>query len=156
MLKNLKEEMLKYIDDVENIVSNKEELLELHKRTGVLYDAVFKEVEKIIDYKSERLEKVEKKQEEAEKMLEEMNQKFKQLYEDIYDEYEETEIVCPYCNNVFYAVIDDTNSEIECPECNNIIELDWGGNPDGDVIDDENSGGCLGNCSDCNGCSNND
>ena len=79
-----------------------------------------------------------------------VERKISRIGEELYipeyeDECEEFEIVCPYCNYVFEADIDELKTEVICPECNNVIELDW------------NEDDCHGNCSCCHGdCSDED
>ena len=64
---------------------------------------------------------------------------------------DETEIVCPYCDEEFIARIGfDENQKIECPECHNIIELDMdAGNIENDI---HGNFGCGGHCSRCGRC----
>ena len=71
----------------------------------------------------------------------------KNITKDIYDEYEDFEIICPYCNYEFDSDVDETVSEVICPECENVIELDWG---------NEEESSCGGSCSNCNNCNQED
>jgi len=41
------------------------------------------------------------------------------------EEYEECEVCCPYCSEIFFIDTEELNKETSCPYCNNIIELDW-------------------------------
>ncbi len=134
MLEDLNKEMLQYIKDIENKVKDPELLDYLLNRTQKLFDAVFKELNKISDYEEEKLAQLQLKQEKQEQIvkeqqnrLNELSTRIKDICADIYDEEGNFEIICPYCNHVFDANIDENTKEITCPECNNIIELDWSG-----------------------------
>lgn len=126
MIKSLSNEMNQFLRDIKENIKNPEELSYILKRTENFFDAVIKEVEEIMKYKEKEFKKLEKKQKDQDKEINEMQEKVRDLYKDIYDEeYGDFEIICPYCNYLFNADIDESNKEIICPECNNIIELDW-------------------------------
>ena len=150
MIKELKEEIRNYLKDLEGIVTNEEELNKLKIRTYSFVDKVLNEVEEIIEYKEKDIEDLKEKQDIIEQRTEDMAKRLNNMYEDIYEEYEDFQIECPYCNYEFETSIDQSNSKIICPKCTNIIELDWSGDPDSDVIDDEH--GCGGDCPHCGGC----
>ena len=100
-----------------------------------------------MNYKDEKINELEKMQNELDARMAKMQQVIDHIEKDIYDEDGfDFEIVCPYCNYEFVIDLDENKSEIECPECKNMIELDWTGN-----IDDEQSG-CGGSCHGCHGC----
>ena len=149
MLEDLKKEMNKFFKDINENIKDKEEQLYVKERTSELVDFMIGEIEKIIDYKEDRLNALIKKQEQTDRLIQELNDKMDNVYEDIYDESPEDNfsISCPYCNYEFEADIDEEFSEIRCPECGNLIELDWNGNPD-----DDQDNGCSGGCSHCGGC----
>ena len=151
MLENLKKEMNNFFKDLDENIKDKEELLYVKQRTSDLVDFMAGEIEKIMDYKEDKLNALIKKQEQADRLIQLLNDKMDNVYEDIYDEEPEEDfsISCPYCNYEFDADIDEDFSEIRCPECGNLIELDWNGNPDDDQDQD---GGCSGGCSHCGGC----
>ena len=126
MIKELSNEMHQFLNDIKENIKNPEDLKYLLGRTEKLFDIVLKEVEEIVNFKEEEMDKLEEKQKEQDARIEEMQQQVKNLCIDVYEEdYENFEIICPYCNYRFDADIDETNKEIICPECNNSIELDW-------------------------------
>lgn len=148
MLEDLKKEMHSFLNDVNENIKDENDLIYIKERTSKLVDVMMNEVEKLIDYKEDKLNAIIKRQEQEELKLQELKEKIDSVYEDIYDEDDESfSINCPYCNNEFDAEIDEDFNEIRCPECGNLIELDWNGNPD-----DEPETGCGGNCSHCGGC----
>ena len=150
-IENLKKEMNNFFKDLDENIKDKEELLYVKQRTSDLVDFMAGEIEKIMDYKEDKLNALIKKQEQADRLIQELNDKMDNVYEDIYDEVQEENftISCPYCNYEFDAEIDEDFNEIRCPECGNLIELDWNGNPN----DDQDKGnGCSGGCSHCDGC----
>lgn len=145
MLEDLRNEMHSFLNDINNNIKDKEDLIYIRERTEKLLDVVLDNIEKIADYKRDELDFIIKKQEITDAKLRELKERLDNVYEDIYDE-EGFTVVCPYCNCEFDEDIDETVSEIRCPECNNLIELDWNGNPD-----DDESNSC-GDCSHCGGC----
>lgn len=100
----------------------------------------------IIDRMSQIIEdkviELEDGQKSIENKLSKMEKFIDEVEDELYDDYSETEIVCPYCNSEFFAVIgNDDDSEVECPECHNIIELDMNiDNYDGEIKN------CSGEC----------
>ena len=145
MITDLKKEMTSFLHDIEKNIQNKEDLLYLKERVAKLFDIFMNELEAAYDYKKEELDKMEQRQNMMDERLEQMHQKIEAITKDIYDEDDDFEIICPYCNHEFDADIDEDTVEVECPECNNLIELDWG-------IDEDKGSSCGGNCSGCNGC----
>lgn len=108
----------------------------------------------IIDRMSEIVEdkvfNIEKGQKNIESRLTKIQNVIDSIESDIYEENIETEIVCPYCNSEFLAVIvDDEENEIECPDCHNIIELDMNADSSSD-----NHKTCAGGCQCSGSCSN--
>lgn len=147
MFEDLKNEMHSFFNDMDENIENKEDLKYIKKRTLMLFDAIFDNIEKIATYKDAQMKSIIKKQEIGEQKMHELKEKVEEMYEELYDESEvDFSINCPYCNYEFDADIDDDIKEIKCPECGNTIELDWNGNPDDDG---EN---CSGGCSGCGGC----
>ena len=148
MLEDLKKEMKSFLNDMNENIKDEKELIYVKERTAKLLDVIAEEIEKIMNYKEDKINAIIKKQEQEEKKLQELKERIDNVYEDIYDEQDDSfSISCPYCNNEFDAEIDEDFNEIRCPECGNLIELDWNGNPD-DGLDS----GCGGNCSHCGGC----
>ena len=147
MIKSLSDEMKNYLKDMEEIVSSEEELKKVKKRTSEFFDVIIDNLEEVLTIKLEEIRKIEQIQRKTIERTEELEQKVDNIYEDIYGEFEDFDIVCPYCNYEFNADIDESNDDIVCPECHNIIELDWNG--DSDDSDDGNNFGCNGDCPHC-------
>ena len=146
----LKNEYKSFLDDIEKNIKNKEDLEYIKKRFSSFLDVILEQMDTIVDYKKEQIEKLEKTQQQIEKKMEKMQQVVDNIERDIYAEDGfDFEIVCPYCNYEFIMDLDENKTEIECPECQNIIELDW----TGEINDkDHNIQGCQGECGECNGC----
>ncbi|MCI9063479.1 MAG: hypothetical protein HFJ17_02600 [Clostridia bacterium] len=145
MIKDLKNEMNNYIHDLENVITDKEELMYVKSKTAHLFEVVVDEIEKAFKYKEDEIREIEQRQQETIDRMDEMDGMLKIITRDIYEDEEDFAIICPYCNNEFDADVDETNKEVVCPECENVIELDWG--------NDEDEQECNGNCSGCHGCS---
>jgi chromosome segregation ATPase len=136
MIKEIGNEMKKYVSDLEKNISNKEELEYLLKRTEKLFDSIFDELNKYADEEEKKIKEIKNKQKKQEKRMDEIETKMEYLdenidsiFKDIYEEEDgDFKIKCPYCNYEFSADIDEHAKEIYCPECNNIIELDWSDN----------------------------
>ncbi len=144
----LKNEYKSFLDDIEKNIKNKEDLKYIKERFSVFMDSVIDQIENVLDYKEERMAKLENTQNELNERIEKMQQIIDNIEKDIYAEDGfDFEIVCPYCNYEFIIDLDENKTEVECPECNNTIELDWSGD-----IDDEHDG-CGGGCHGCHGCS---
>ena len=144
MIRDLKNEMTNFISDLEKNIKNKDELTYLKERTARLFNVVVNELENAIDYKESEIARLEKRQNDSDNRLDEMEDVLKNITSDIYEDDEDFEIICPYCNNEFDDDIDESKNEIICPECQNVIELDWGL--------EQNDSNCGGNCSGCGGC----
>lgn len=141
---NLKNEYKSFLDDIEKNIKNKEDLEYIKGRFADFMDIVLNDMESIMDYKNEEMEKLEAKQDEIEKEMNRLKSVVDHIEKDIYDEEGfDFEIVCPYCNYEFVIDVDDNKTEVQCPECKNIIELDWNGGEDE---------GCNGSCHGCSGC----
>ena len=144
----LKDEYQKFLDDIEKNIKDPDDLLYIKQRMSAFLNIVLAQMDYIIDYKEEKMAKLEQTQKELDGKLNKMQQIIDNIEKDIYSEDGfDFEIVCPYCNYEFVIDVDENKTEIECPECQNIIELDWSGNPDDDV-----DNGCNGNCHGCDGC----
>ena len=127
MIKDLKNEMMNFIKSLETTIKDENELQCVKEKTAHLFEVFADELEKVFNYKEDEIKQIEQRQQQADDRLEEMDVIIKTITKDLYDEYEDFEIVCPYCNYEFDSEVDETISEIICPECENIIELDWGG-----------------------------
>ena len=151
MLEDFRTQLNNFFKDLDENIKDKEELLYVKQKTAEMVDFTINEIEKIMNYKEDKLNAIIKKQEQTDRIIQVLNDRMDDLYDDIYDEEpnneNEFQINCPYCGLEFGANIDENFNEIKCPECGNLIELDWNWNPD-----DEKDKGCGGNCSGCSGC----
>lgn len=145
MIKDLKNEMNNFMQDIETKITNQEERDFILDRTAQLFNVIVDEMENVLDYKTNEIQALESKQKEIDGKMDDMEAVLKNITRDIYEDEEDFEIICPYCNNEFDADVDENVTEVVCPECENTIELDWG-------IEEDNN--CNGNCSGCNGCEN--
>ncbi len=145
MIKDLKNEMNNFMQDIETKITNQEERDFILDRTAQLFNVIVDEMENVLDYKTNEIQALESKQKEIDGKMDDMEAVLKNITRDIYEDEEDFEIICPYCNNEFDADVDENVTEVVCPECENTIELDWG-------IEEDNN--CNGNCSGCNGCGN--
>ena len=144
-MSKLSEEYLKIIKDIEEHISDKEEIKYVIKKMSELSSLYIDIIDRVTDVNSKRMENLEKHQEEIDSKLSKVKNTVDLIKKDIYedDDYD-FEIVCPYCNHEFVADIEDElKEEIRCPECHNIIELDWD--------EDDEEEGCSGCCSSCHG-----
>ena len=126
MIKDLKNEMMSFIKTLETTIKDEKELQCVKEKTAHLFEVFADELEKVFRYKEDEIKQIEIRQKQADDRLEEMDVIIKTIAKDLYEEYEDFEIVCPYCNFEFDSEVDETISDIICPECENIIELDWG------------------------------
>ena len=150
-MKNIKNEYKGFLDDIEKNIKNPEDLKYIQGRFAKFMDSILDNIENIMEYKTEEIEKVRKNQIALEKELDKMRNALENIERDIYDDEEyDFEIICPYCNNQFLIDSEDEKPEVVCPECKNIIELDWSG----ELEDDED--GCSGHCCGCSGCGDSD
>lgn len=142
---NLNVKFKKILEDLEENISNKEDLEYIKTQIFNLYNIFFEEINRIEEMTASRMETVAGMQavlqEKVEKLENELNSIEKELYID--DEDSDFSITCPYCNNEFIVDSDELKNEVECPECSNIIELDWGSD------DESGCSGCAGDCSHC-------
>lgn len=144
----IKNEYKSFLDDIEKNIKNKEDLEYVKKRFASFLDIMLDQIDYIVDYKKEEIEKLEKTQKQIEEKMSKMQNVLDNIEKDIYSEDGfDFEIICPYCNYNFIIDIDENKTEIECPECKNTIELDWSGD-----LDD----GCSGDCHGCHGCGDED
>lgn len=149
-MRKLKNEYKSFLDDIEKNVKNKEDLDYIKGRFTAFIDVVLDEIDYILEYKQEEMDKIEDTQNQLNEKIGQMQQVIDNIEKDIYAEDGfDFEIVCPYCNYEFIIDVDENKTEIECPECQNIIELDWSGEVDDEV---DNQGCQHGSCSDCHGC----
>ena len=147
MIKDLKNEMNSYLDELEKTIKDENELLHIKEATEKLFAVFIEELKNALDFKADEIKEIQKKQEATMDRIDKMDGVIKNITRDIYEDEEDFSIICPYCNFEFDADVDETNTEIICPECQNEIELDWG-------LDQDSN--CGGNCSGCNGCNEDD
>ena len=144
----LKNEYKSFLDDIEKNIKNKEDLEYVKERFTKFVDSVIEQMDNILDYKKDEIERLEDAQKLMNEKMEKMEQIIDNIEKDIYAEDGfDFEIICPYCNYEFVIDVDENKSEVQCPECNNTIELDWTGD-----IEDEESDGCSGHCHGCSSC----
>lgn len=142
MISDLKREMNKFIADLERNIQNKSDLEYIKEKMPHLFELILDEMEKVINIKEEKMNKIMQTQQQLEAKIDKMEQVIDNIEKDIYvDEGFDFEIVCPYCDTEFVVDENNENSEIRCPNCDNIIEIDW-------TEDDE----CSNGCSHCHGC----
>lgn len=147
----IKNEYKSFLDDIEKNIKNKEDLEYVKKRFASFLDVMLNQMDYIMEYKQEEMEKLEKNQKRIEEKMTKMQTIIDNIEKDIYSEEGfDFEIVCPYCNYEFIIDIDENKTEVECPECKNTIELDW----TGDI--DDGTEGCPGSCHGCHGCGDED
>jgi len=152
-MRKLKNEYKSFLDDIEKNIKNEEDLKYVQERFLSFLDVVLEEMDYVLQYKQEEMDKIENTQNQLEEKIGKIEQVVGNIEKDIYSEDGfDFEIVCPYCNYEFIIDVDENKTEIQCPECQNVIELDWTG---GELEEDANDyqDGCLGgNCHGCHGC----
>ncbi len=133
------------ISELDDRIENKEDLIFVKGKISQISIIFIDLIERMSGVIENKISDIEGKLDNIENTL-------NSIQEDIYDEENEAEIICPYCNNEFYTEIsNESETEIECPECHNIIELDM----NTDNIEDDLFGfqNCKGKCGGCSGCS---
>ena len=148
----IKTEYKSFLDDIEKNIKNKEDLEYIKKRFASFLDVMLDQIDNIMDYKKEEIDRLEKTQKQIEEKMSKMQQVIDNIEKDIYDGGFDFEITCPYCNYEFFIDVDENRTEVECPECKNMIELDWSG----DIDDNSDSDVCNGDCHGCSGCGDED
>lgn len=125
-MRKLKNEYKSFLDDIEKNIKNEEDLKYIQERFTKFLDIVLEEMDYILEYKQEEMDKIEDVQNQLETKIGQMEQVINNIEKDIYSEDGfDFEIVCPYCNYEFIIDVDENKTEIQCPECQNVIELDW-------------------------------
>ena len=143
MIKDLKNEMNSFMKDIKSKITNQEEREFILDRTAQLFNIIVNEIGNVLNYKNNEILALESRQKEIDDKMEEMETVLKNIIRDIYEDEEDFEIICPYCNNEFNADVNEDINVVVCPECENVIELDWG---------NDNQNDCNGNCSGCGNC----
>ncbi len=127
----LKDSYTSFLKDIEANIKNKEDLDYIKLRFSQFLDVVLDQMDYIMDYRKEEVEKLEKKQKELDEKMGKVEEIVNHIEKDIYSEEGfDFEIICPYCDYEFVVDVDEDKTEIECPECGNTIELDWTGDPE--------------------------
>ncbi len=125
-MRKLKNEYKSFLDDIEKNIKDEEDLKYIKERFTNFLDIVLEEIDYILEYKQEEMDKIEDVQNQLEAKIGQMEQVIGNIEKDIYSEDGfDFEIVCPYCNYEFIIDVDENKTEIQCPECQNVIELDW-------------------------------
>lgn len=146
----LKNEYKSFLDDIEKNVKDPKDLEYIKTRFASFLDVILDQMDYIMDYKKEQIEKLENTQKELDEKMSKMQQVIDNIEKDIYsDEGFDFEIICPYCNYEFFIDMDENKTEVTCPECQNTIELDWSGDLD---PEENNHDKCQGSCHGCHGC----
>lgn len=144
-MSNLNVKFKKILEDLEQNISNKQDLDYVKTQIFNLYNLFFDEINRIEDMTATRMETIAGTQAVLQEKVESLENEVKSMEKELYiDEDSDFSITCPYCNNEFIVDCDELKNEVQCPECNNIIELDWGND------EQTRCGGCEGNCSNCN------
>ena len=132
------------ISELDNRIENKDDLVFVKDRISQISIIFIDLIERMSGVVENKISDIESKLDNIENTL-------NSIHEDIYNEENEAEIICPYCNNEFYTEIsNDIETEVECPECHNIIELDM--NTDNIEYDLFGIQNCNGKCGGCPGC----
>ncbi len=135
--------------EIETRITNEGELVFIKDKLSEISIIFMDIIDRMNEVIEDKIIDIENSQKNIESRLYNLQKTIGAIERDIYDDYEETEIICPYCNNEFTTELSDDNElEIECPECHNIIELDM----NVDDIEDElyKYSGCEGFCTGCN------
>ncbi len=153
-MRKLKNEYKSFLDDIEKNIKDSEDLEYIKQRFASFLDVVIDEMDYILEFKQEEMQKIEETQNKLDERINQMQQVVDNIEKDIYAEDGfDFEIVCPYCNYEFIIDVDENKTEIECPECQNVIELDWSGDiEEKQNNQEEQEQGCSGSCSSCHGC----
>ncbi len=144
MNSNINNEYHKILKDIDENMSNENDIEYAKKKMYELSMMFVDELQTLSDKYEDKMNAVAIKQNEMEnkikKLENDLNNIQKEFYDEEIDENEifEFEITCPYCNYDFTVEVDDRKKEVQCPECENLIELDWDGF--------EEEGYCNGSC----------
>ena len=148
MNSNINDEYHKIISDMDDNMSNPEDIEYAKEKMYELSMMFIDELQNLADKYDDRINAILQKQQKIDTKMKEVEKSIKEIQQDVYDIDETTEnevfdfeISCPYCNHVFETEVGEDKKEVQCPECENLIELDWDGL--------EEDGFCSGNCSHC-------
>ena len=145
-MEELQKKIREILNEVEEKLSNKEDIEFAKTKILELYEAFSDELEALSNKWNDRVDVITAKYSLLEAKVEEVESVLGKIKSDIYiDDKEEydLDITCPYCNAEFSIdMSDELQEEVTCPACNNTIELDWN--------DDDCEHDCSGCHHDCN------
>lgn len=144
-MEELQKKIRTIINEVEEKLSNKEDIEFAKTKILELYEAFSDELENLSNKWNDKVDVITAKYSLLEAKVEEVENVLGKIKSDIYindkEEYD-LDITCPYCDAEFSIdMSDELQEEVTCPACNNIIELDWN--------DDECGHDCSGCHHDC-------
>lgn len=144
-MEELQNKIKAILSEVEEKLSNKEDIEFAKTKILELYEAFADELEALSNKWNDKVDVITAKYSLLETKVEEVENALGQIKSDIYVEDKEEydlDITCPYCDAEFSIdVSEELQDEVTCPECNNTIELDWN--------DDECGHDCSGCHHDC-------
>ena len=133
------------IKEIDEKIKNEEERQFVKNKISEISIIFLDIIDRMSEMLEERITDIEQGQKSVEQKLANVQTVIDSIEQEIYEDNDEIEITCPYCNNDFYAEFNvDEENEIECPECHNIIELDINANIDEDI--NLYNSGCQGGC----------
>ena len=117
-MRKLKNEYKSFLDDIEKNIKNKEDLEYVKGRFASFLDVVLDQMDYIMEYKKEEMDKLEATQNKLSSQIGQMQQVIDNIEKDIYAEDGfDFEIVCPYCDYEFIIDVDENKKEIACQGC---------------------------------------
>ncbi|MDR0979220.1 MAG: TFIIB-type zinc ribbon-containing protein [Lachnospiraceae bacterium] len=144
------------MDNLNNSIKDEESLKIAKEQITNLMQACLDEMDSLTEKTTKAVQIILQKQLELEQKVTEIDSTVTMMERDFYDDDNDFEIICPYCNHEFFVDLDEGRTEVVCPECNNSIELNW--NEAGKSNDDCECGcGCShSSCSCDDSCCNHD
>jgi len=148
---NMNKEYKKILSKIEEKLKDSSELEFVKSEINNLFMMFFNEIDELKNLYDEKIETILDRQsyfDEKLTYIEEMTKSLeKEIMEDEQDEYirsmlkadedladeeeyEDCEIICPYCGELIIIGADEIRKEISCPYCTNLMELDWQENSD--------------------------
>ena len=134
MNSNINDEYRKMLNDMDDNMSNPEDIEYAKEKMYELSMMFIDELQNLADKYDDRINAILQKQQKIDTKMKEVEKSIKEIQQDVYDldetegnEVFDFEIACPYCNHVFETEVGEDKKEVKCPECENLIELDWDG-----------------------------
>lgn len=128
-MEELQNKIRTILNEVEEKLTNKEDIEFAKTKILELYEAFADELEGLTNKWNDKVDIISTKYSLLETKLQEVEGVLDKIKSDIYiDDKEEydLDITCPYCDaDISIDASDELQSEVTCPECNNVIELDW-------------------------------